>query len=254
MIVLFAVFLAGVMCVLAAQRTFVKMPVNIPVNMAVHNIPVDVSDVMAVIVEPRQHQNLVHVVQNVRDHLPSWPILVMHGASHGTWVRQQLSGITNVKFLALSTDNLTIPEYNALMTSKRLWEQVVSAEHILIFQTDAWLCDACNEHSIRPFLFWDWVGAPWKDAPTGTALHVGNGGLSLRRRSAMLRRIEEEAWGGREPEDYYFCRGVSMRLPPPEIAALFSSETLPSDAPLGTHKPQVYVPACKGVDIMIRGI
>jgi hypothetical protein len=76
----------------------------------------------------------------------------------------------------------------------------VPAEHVLIFQTDTFLLN----DTLDAWTQWDYVGAPWGGPFSETPwmmrnlLHrVGNGGLSLRRKSAMLKCIDEVSpcWG-----------------------------------------------------------
>jgi hypothetical protein len=88
-------------------------------------------------------------------------------------------------------------KYNRLMTSERIWEEMI-ADKILIFQADTRLCSN-SRRSIRDFLEYDYVGAPWQPRHAlklnaentrlnggDNMLRVGNGGLSLRSRSAMI--------------------------------------------------------------------
>lgn len=102
-------------------------------------------------------------------------------------------------------------------------EATPSATHALIFQTDTCLCG--SGPPIADFLAYDYVGAPWGPLTTINAsalsnqgsklpplpLPVGNGGLSLRRISAMLAVTSQHAWDGFTPEDSWFSTLLQHR-------------------------------------------
>jgi hypothetical protein len=77
------------------------------------------------------------------------------------------------------------------------------------------------------------VGAPWKNGK------IGNGGLSLRRKSKMIEIIENVPYRF-EPEDVYFCyktKGkVSINYPDFNKAKEFSIEACYSDIAFGVHQ------------------
>uniref|UniRef100_A0A6C0L930 DUF5672 domain-containing protein n=1 Tax=viral metagenome TaxID=1070528 RepID=A0A6C0L930_9ZZZZ len=132
----------------------------------------------------------------------------------------------------LNVDNLTIADYNDLLTSKEFYDNIPS-EIFLIFQTDSVICGENNE-LIDDFLKYDYVGAPWKDA-------VGNGGFSLRRKSKTL-EIISKCKRGSENEDVYFANPcVSNFKPSMEKAKTFSVEAYYSDKSFGVHKPWAYL-------------
>ena len=77
----------------------------------------------------------------------------------------------NVKFTNLNVDNLSIKEYNKLLTSVWFYEQLLSKK-FLLFQTDSCLL----KDGIEDFLEFDYIGAPWPHLRN----QIGNGGFSLR--------------------------------------------------------------------------
>jgi hypothetical protein len=114
-----------------------------------------------------------------------------------------------------------------------------------MFQTDSIL----RRRGIDDFLEFDYVGAPWmqalisgddRDEETGP---VGNGGLSLRKKSAMLEILAHHE---REPdlqEDQFFSRWLyrdGHRMPSLTTASLFSTETIFQPESLGLHKAWLY--------------
>ena len=111
---------------------------------------------------------------------------------------------------SLGVNHLSLYDYNALLTSLSFWKEM-NSNVILLFQTDSVLCgpptpttSATNSSSSREAAArvglledlardWDFVGSPWAaDAVVGVfdfelVNLVGNGGLSLRNRDAMIR-------------------------------------------------------------------
>ena len=66
------------------------------------------------------------------------------------------------------------------------WKRI-EGDRILVFQLDSAPCSG-SRHNITEFFDYDYVGAPWYFRKTG-----GNGGLSLRNRTALIRLLEENS-------------------------------------------------------------
>jgi hypothetical protein len=126
-------------------------------------------------------------------------------------------------------DNLTIKDYNNLLVSNDFYN-FIPTEVFLIFQTDTIICKE-NKNIINDFIKYDYVGAPLK------ARLVGNGGLSLRRKSKMLNIINNCKYNN-EPEDVYFSVACNLPLNKPsfEEAKNFSVEGVYNDNSFGIHK------------------
>jgi hypothetical protein len=91
---------------------------------------------------------------------------------------------------------------------------------------------------------YDYVGAPWRPGLVGGGL-VGNGGLSLRKKSKMLEIINKIPYNGWN-EDIYFSAitykvGFNISLPSFEEAKKFSVETVFSHDTFGVHNPWKYL-------------
>lgn len=201
---------------------------------------------VAVLIEPRIHWALDFVVANAVQHLgPEWMVHVFHGQSNGEYARSALSHIANVKFTEMPLVSMTIPAYNKMLTSLDFWKSV-NAEHVLTIQTDSVLLG----YNIDEFLQYDFMGAPWHVhnerwgqmrgiLPIG----VGNGGVSLRRASAMRAAIKK--WGhttnSTEQEDIFFSRILQKegyRVASREVAYEFCIEVLCEDIrPLNASSP-----------------
>jgi hypothetical protein len=192
----------------------------------------------AIIVEPRKHKALSFVLKNALTNLPdNWNIVIMYGNKNKQFVMDIIDNDLSeykkrITAKNLNVDNLSISDYNVLLTSKEFYDNIPT-EIFLIFQTDSVICGENNE-LLDDFLKYDYVGAPWKDA-------VGNGGFSLRRKSKTL-EIISKCKRGSENEDIYFANPcVSIFKPGIEKAKLFSVEAYYSDKSFGVHKPWAYL-------------
>ncbi|RYC62840.1 hypothetical protein CHU98_g3369 [Xylaria longipes] len=106
----------------------------------------------------------------------------------------------------MSTDGQEM--ISRFLTNLWLYETVLRpAEWLLLFQTDSILC-ANSRQNLNDFLDYDWVGAPWN--PSGR--FGGNGGLSLRRVSAIVEVLRNQVRvDGSEPEDVWLTERLGHR-------------------------------------------
>jgi GR25 family glycosyltransferase involved in LPS biosynthesis len=204
---------------------------------------------LALIIEPRPGPMLGRVVRNFATILDArWRIVIMHGTENRSDAESAADAEPpgRVELRNMNVSNITIPQYSDIMLSESLWRSL-PAEHVLVFQTDTAIS---HNHSIDEFLEYDYVGAPWsapirKTFPDGTQnSEVGNGGLSLRRKSAMLRAVKD-IHDNTNPEDIYLvmkmCELGGFNIAPLDVAARFSAETMIVDkTPFGIHKPWPY--------------
>lgn len=170
-----------------------------------------VPDKALVVVETRPMFFLPFVVASaVRTH-PGWRLYVFGTpAVHGL-LRSQCKNYDLAVTFTLSGP-LPPSSYSKLLLSKDFW-QAIREEHVLVFQADCALVRPTPLEAMQ----YDYIGAV--SGILDPAQFVMNGGLSLRRRSAMLRAIGE--LDGRpdlreEPEDMAFCelmRHGGYRLP-----------------------------------------
>lgn len=111
------------------------------------------------------------------------------------------------------------------LTNPWIYETVLRpAEWLLVFQTDSILC-ANSRLTLDDFLEYDWVGAPWRPSHRWG----GNGGLSLRRVSAMLDVLRHQVRAeDSEPEDVWLAERVAhrpgARVANGSVALTFSGE------------------------------
>ncbi|KAI9030504.1 hypothetical protein DFJ74DRAFT_656837 [Hyaloraphidium curvatum] len=118
------------------------------------------------------------------------------------------------------------------MKNATFW-RAVDGEHVLVFQTDAALCRA-SAKSVEDYLDWAFVGAPWNEGAK-----CGNGGLSLRKRSAMLDVLLRPDGPAATNEDEHFCarlRHFGYPMPDFETGRSFSIEMAYYPSPVGLHQ------------------
>lgn len=119
-------------------------------------------------------------------------------------------------------------DYNLTLTNPLFWH-VIKEENILIIQHDSGLLRT----GIEDFYEYDYVGAPWKFQE-----HGGNGGLSFRKKSAMLECIDKVPYNGIDNEDVYFCNALKFlnkNIAPREVCEKFSCESIFKLGTLGYH-------------------
>ena len=191
----------------------------------------------AVIVEPRLHPALSFVLKNMASSLPDgWKILIFHGNTNGEFVQEIIDDMEFpsrfLKPISLDVDNLTIAQYNSMLMSSAFYK-CIPTETMLIFQTDTMILEPTY---LTAFLSYDYVGAPWKSGG------VGNGGLSLRKKTKML-TITQTVMPFQSNEDVYFAFQTIVPLLKPSFqeAQKFAVETVFYEQPFGIHAPWKYL-------------
>jgi len=163
---------------------------------------------------------------------------------------------TNLSATYLDAPRFNIDVYNKFMMSSDLWRDLESWNKTLIIQDDGVIV----RPGVEKYLKWDYIGAPWIDAPENDYLKehvykemVGNGGLSLRSIKAMVdistKYVKEKNQLFyhnivRIPEDAYFVKAMvkegCYKLPNKQTASEFSSEQIINMSSIGFHKFWAY--------------
>jgi len=199
----------------------------------------------AIIVEPRKHAALLFVLTNFLKNLRNeWNIIIFHGISNSDYVNNIISNKLHdykdrISTINLNINNLTKEEYSFLFCQKFFYNKIPT-ETFLVFQTDTIIFEK-NKDLINNFLKYDYVGAPWGNSPIGINNFVGNGGLSLRKKSKMIEIIIKDINNNNLPEDVYFSSTNKVKLFKPSLqeSKLFSVENLFSEVTFGTHQPWI---------------
>jgi hypothetical protein len=191
----------------------------------------------AIIIEPRKHKAFKFVLNNFLENLSDeWGIVIFHGLLNDIYVKNIVNELDEkhksriINLINLQVDNLNSYTYSQLFFGQTLYD-FIPTETFLVFQTDSMILPE-NKHLINEFLQYDYVGAPWVDGV------VGNGGLSLRKKSKMLEIIKHNP-NRNINEDNLFSHNIpsfiKYSVPTCTHAKKFSIETVFDDSPFGIH-------------------
>lgn len=184
-------------------------------------------ELAAVIVDTRR-LSLYQVITEHLFYLPKYTKLYIFSSEDNRHLQEML----NCEFHVVEIND--IRGYNKLLKSKNFWNKI-KEENILIFQEDSRLL----REGIEDFYEYDYIGATWDFYP-----FVGNGGLSFRHKSAMLKVLEVCNPENDINEDVYFawgCNVLKLNLAPVHVANTFSCETQFHLGTLGYHAIERYL-------------
>lgn len=192
----------------------------------------------AVIIQPNFRQNIVPLILHFAAILgPSWPILIYTmpesaaSFSASAALTRHLETQIQIRILPQTVLLNSVEAQSAFLTNSWLWESLDPAEHVLLFDSDSMLC-ANAARSVEDYFEYAFVGAPIKDG-----LGKGyNGGLSLRKRSIMLRVLDSWDYeqtkkeGDRFEDQWFYNRYVpnytSILVQPPPIPSFFGPNSI----------------------------
>lgn len=184
-------------------------------------------ELAAVIVDTRR-LSLYQVITEHLFYLPKYTKLYIFSSEDNRHLQEML----NCEFHVVEVND--IRGYNKLLKSKNFWNKI-KEENVLIFQEDSRLL----REGIEEFYEYDYIGATWDFYP-----FVGNGGLSFRHKSAMLKVLEVCNPENDINEDVYFawgCNVLKLNLAPVNVANKFSCETQFHLGTLGYHAIEKYL-------------
>ncbi|KAK3375147.1 hypothetical protein B0H63DRAFT_496385 [Podospora didyma] len=178
---------------------------------------------VALLIEERPLPHLVPQILHMMSVVPpDWRFLfvgsqksvVSVGRAYAT-KHQQLIGKLDLMVLPEPWEISDKEHVFRLLTDLRFYDEFLpGVEWILKYEADSILC-ANSQTSLNEWLDWHWVGAP----RTPDDRFSGNGGLSLRRVSAIRRVLGFQArYNNSEPEDEWFGKRVYI-LPGARVAA-----------------------------------
>lgn len=198
---------------------------------------------VALLIEPRPLPHLVpqilHMISVVP---PDWRFLfigseksiVSVGRTYAT-KHQQVIGKLDLMVLPEPWEIDTKEKVFRLLTDVRFYNEFLpGVEWILKYEADSILC-ANSEDSLNNWLDWHWAGAP----RTPNDRFSGNGGLSLRRVSAIKRILGFQArYNDTEAEDEWFGKRAYI-LPGAKVASgtdgMLAVEDVYVESPMGFH-------------------
>ena len=195
-----------------------------------------------VLVEFRILPHIEYIIRNNILRLGTdWSYTMICGLENNIFMQEIAKSISpNIKVIVLEHSNLDPRAYSRLLASFEFWKRLVG-EKILIYQEDSLIFGT----DINRFLKWDYIGAPFW---TKDRLNcVGNGGLSLRTKLAMmaitkLSNIDTMDFDGipNAPEDVFFVANMKHykigRVATWDAANEFSSEQFLNRQSWGGHQ------------------
>ena len=191
----------------------------------------------ALIIEPRKHAAMQFVLTNFYENLDErWNFLIYHGIENEDWMKELVNTFSEgnkrrTEIRKLDFVNILPHQYSAIMVNPAFIKSIPT-EVFLVFQTDT-MISSVHKDLIYNYMEYDYVGAPWPDG------NVGNGGLSLRKRSKMLEIAEKAPYSPPYGEDLFFSFAmgiVDVYKPSFEKAKEFSIETIYNPISFGIHK------------------
>jgi hypothetical protein len=213
--------------------------------------------ISAVIVDSTLSLHLIDSILNARRHLRHRePIFVVTSNTNFNYFEQKSWQIANVHVVRNLPMPTSVNAYSDMLVSCNFWRRF-HTEYILIFQSDSRFCST-SPYDIQEFAEYGFphIGAPWDEVKNmGTiravGSRVGNGGFSLRQRSAMLASCIEGPNFKRQflNEDAHFSNYFAThsdvwKICPTNIAEQFSAEGYYAgngSTPLAVHKVYQYI-------------
>jgi len=208
--------------------------------------PRGTTDKVALLIEPRCHYALEHVVRNAMYFLAepggetSWQLQIFHGTENEAFIRAAFSHaeLEHIQLVSLEVDNLSNLAHNELMCTHWLWNRA-AAERVLIFQTDSLIC----RRGIEAFQRYDYIGAPWRTDDLWCVgkpwlMESGNGGFSLRSRTVTLACLDVHGYCRGQCEDVFYAENIPKvggLIAPRAEALRFSVESVVAPRPFGFH-------------------
>ena len=166
--------------------------INLISNIFVNEFGIDESK-ETILIEFRKFPHVEFLLRNIIHKLSkSWNHTIICGKENYDMMIEINNKIckhinSKIRIIKLEIDNLSRDEYCKLLTSSYFWN-LFKGEDLLLYQEDTMVFHG----NIEPFLKYDYIGAPWKKTQDDNKHHVGNGGFSFRKKSAMLRVINQQ--------------------------------------------------------------
>ena len=219
--------------------------------------PLDPGTCKAVLfIEGKRSKQMDYVLRNHRHFTgPDWKFYLVGPREVAKIWRSKFNG-SMIEVIDLPEKFEDFSDYqkqmNNILMSTYLWEDVIKCEHVLVTNTDAMLL----RHGIEDFMFkYAYVGAPvysenhptteWRVLNAMNMTHNGgSGGLSLRRKSYMMKALKEcripkeGSIYSNEDSWYSAClMELGASMPQTVVANRFSvGSKCEVDNPFGMHK------------------
>jgi hypothetical protein len=171
--------------------------------------------VCGVLVEPRDLDNIVILIENFQKVMPARHLFFFCGSKKYDYYINLYKNDSLITIIDLKTNNLNGNQHNNIWKTLSFWEHFNNFTHILTIQTDGCLCEN-SSYKIEDFYKYDYIGGYsafkwwWKETQ---GLHrysdyqCFNGGFSFRKIKSMKDVLK--AYPPLPTEDFY--PGLSFR-------------------------------------------
>lgn len=186
-----------------------------------------------------------------------WGLQILVRRDLEDWVDRLVGGWrgVHVDFLSGDPDPRYPRDRNDLMRLISFWENVRGHWQLFIDE-DSIICHS----GIGEFFGYDYVAPAWGEAHVSPWCRFGSGGLSFRRKAAMMQLCDEcntKPWMITD-EDVFFSITTRLekgkyRLPSDDVAARFAVERRYHPNPFALHRTWEYIPPEK-VNGLLDGI
>ena len=159
------------------------------------------SDKTIFITERREHPNLKFILRNAHYYCPDWSITIHCSSTNIDYIKvicYPHNPTIKVVFDCDETPEKGKKEYNEHLKKLSTWESI-DAEHILIMETDAYLLKPIPDKLLE----YDYVASAYNWDKT----FPGGGGLTLRKKSAMIDICQNISPDDIEMQDMYAAYG-----------------------------------------------
>jgi hypothetical protein len=200
----------------------------------------------SVLIEYRILPHLEFLIRNTILKLgEKWSHSVVCGNNNYEYMVQLCEKISpNINVIKTNYDNLFPSDYSRFLSSNEFWS-LLNGEKILIYQEDSLIFK--SDITIDEFMKWDYIGAPWTIYNNDNKAGVGNGGISLRSKSVMMKIMDtisifdtkynsstteymNNTKSNVPPEDVYFSKNIEDlnigSLADRKSAGRFSTESI----------------------------
>jgi len=202
----------------------------------------------AVIIEPRITDLFELVLDNFYSKLDNrWNFIIFSTNNNNNFLIDLINNKfykekSRTKIINLNTDNLNYDNYSKILIDKRLYDYIPT-EYFLIFQLDSLLSET-RYNDIYNYMNHDYIGALCTYNNDAYNYTVGCGGLSIRKKSKMLKIINDTNYhnqNNHQPEDVFFFNYPNIRKASIKEANDFCSGMIFSENPVGMHQTFRYI-------------
>jgi hypothetical protein len=203
-----------------------------------------------IIVERKCHPNLEFVLHNAFYFAPNYSIHIFCSNANYEFVKHICNKQLNNIHIYIIFPDIANPEkgkieYNQLLQTRTFWE-TFNEENLLTIETDSYLLDFIPDSIYQ----YDYVASKWGWHPE----LPGGGGLSFRKKSAMLALFDNPDIKTYPAQDFFVAEGMKLmqfKYPTFEESKYFFSENTLDFECIGTHQWWTFASKASGEQLFL---